>query len=438
MYFKEWIMYKAFSFIVEILFINILSGCYENRNYDIPSNIDIEQNVTNLKEVSLSEFNAHVRYVQLEANSAFPISDVMYMDFSDRYILLSDSKTCLIYSNEGMFIQQIGRKGRGPGEYLGIDNIFLFKDKIFIHDFYSDDLIGYKSNGTFSERHKSGFNVEINYPLINAYMINDSLLIGNIENRTGQAKFKAIIFNKYGKGLYFYKNYLNFKLSPGVKNAKAPGKAIYYRFKDDIYFKELLNDTLFRLGDDYNLIPSSIFYFGKYKEPLSVRGEDWSKVDFESYIYLTDLFQINDILILECNFNRYSPAKRLTPEEVRMPDGQNHLLWYHRNIGWNIIGIYEKKSGELVFIKPESTDNPLMFSGFFNDIDGGPKFFPQKQVNDSTLVMKIAAQHLKEHIASNDFKNSLPKFPEKKKQLEELAGSISEYDNPVLMFVTFK
>jgi len=32
----------------------------------------------------------------------------------------------------------------------------------------------------------------------------------------------------------------------------------------------------------------------------------------------------------------------------------------------------------------------------------------------------------------------VPKYPEKKKELEKLADSLSVFDNPVLMFVTFK
>jgi len=50
----------------------------------------------------------------------------------------------------------------------------------------------------------------------------------------------------------------------------------------------------------------------------------------------------------------------------------------------------------------------------------------------------VTSKDLKDHIASDDFKNNTPKHPEKKSQLEELANSLSEFDNPVLMFVTFK
>jgi len=45
---------------------------------------------------------------------------------------------------------------------------------------------------------------------------------------------------------------------------------------------------------------------------------------------------------------------------------------------------------------------------------------------------------LKIHVASDDFKKSIPKYPEKKKSLENMVNKLTEFDNPVLMFVTFK
>jgi hypothetical protein len=54
------------------------------------------------------------------------------------------------------------------------------------------------------------------------------------------------------------------------------------------------------------------------------------------------------------------------------------------------------------------------------------------------MVMWIKASELKDHIESNDFKNNVPKYPEKKKQLEELTSKLTEFDNPILILVTFK
>ena len=102
-----------------------------------------------------------------------------------------------------------------------------------------------------------------------------------------------------------------------------------------------------------------------------------------------------------------------------------------------VLRIFDINLKDLEFVCPTSTDNPLFTTGLYNDIDAGPRFLPHKQINDSTMVMWVDAKQLKEHVASDDFKNNNPKYPEKKEELEKLAGGLTEFDNPVLMFVTF-
>ena len=92
----------------------------------------------------------------------------------------------------------------------------------------------------------------------------------------------------------------------------------------------------------------------------------------------------------------------------------------------------------MVFCKPSDTDNRLNTTGIFNDIDCGPRFFTQVMFNDSIMLMLVKADELRDHVASDDFKNGSTKYPEKKRKLQELAESLTEYDNPVLMFVTFR
>ena len=364
----------------------------------------------------------------------------MPTDFSKDNILVSDGRICLLYDNKGHLVRQIGTRGRGPGEYTGVSYVALINGKIYIHDFYTDDLIEYKLDGTFVKRHKSGFTADEKYHLEAAIMINDSMIFGNIENRTGQEKYKALIIDKHGDVKYYYKNYILFRLEPGNAQAKAHVKANIYQFGHKLFFKELYNDTLFKMDDQYRLIPAYVFDLGKYKEPFYKRGMSWTQKDLSSYMYLNYVHQTNNFLILNCNFNKYYPTKRLSPETIKLPSREDYIQWYNY-MGQEVIGIYDKSTGNLVFSKPTSTDNQLFTSGLYNDIDTGPRFLPDKiMVNDSTLVMTIRFDHLIKHIASDDFKNNIPKYPEKKKRHETLVDSLikAEFDNPILMFVTFK
>jgi hypothetical protein len=76
--------------------------------------------------------------------------------------------------------------------------------------------------------------------------------------------------------------------------------------------------------------------------------------------------------------------------------------------------------------------------GLTNDLDGGPKVIPLTTKDNNTIITMIDAIALKKHIASSQFKDSTPKYPEKKKELEKLANSLKETDNPVLVIVKLK
>jgi len=73
-----------------------------------------------------------------------------------------------------------------------------------------------------------------------------------------------------------------------------------------------------------------------------------------------------------------------------------------------------------------------------NDIDGGFTFWPDFQPYGNMLIKSIDAYKIKNYVSSEEFKNSKPKYPEKKKELEQLANSLDYEDNPVLMIVRLK
>jgi hypothetical protein len=248
-------------------------------------------------------------------------------------------------------------------------------------------------------------------------------------NTTGQIEFKSLLINKQGDIKYKWKNY-DYVPRQGVEFGLERNAYVYY-FKGSLYFKQFYNDTMFYLDDKYELLPAYSFYLGNLKMPKSVRGGRFGGKELWDYISLYDVFQTENYLFLNCGFGNRFPAKRLTPQTIIQQMGPT---WYNTTY---MLGVVDKNSGNIKFCKPTSTDNPLFTTGIFNDIDAGPRFFPNQRVNDSTLVMLLSADNLKAHIASDDFKSNNPKFVDKKIKLENFADGINVMDNPVLMFVTF-
>jgi len=397
--------------------------------------VDIESNTDNMQIIYMSQFTDDIRYVPLETNDEAAFSFIYEFFKAGDKIITTDLNSLILYDSNGRFILKFGNKGRGPDEYQFKSNLRISNDnKIYFSSLY--DLFEYDINGRFEKKYSNTFLIKENYYISSWSLVEDSLFLGHVPNQTGQIEFKALLVNKYGNIKQSYKNYILFnRVRP--KESGVDQESYFYRYNGELFYKDRNNDTLFALDNQYRLVPRYSFNLGKFKEPLSKRGESMLKRgmsnDRMNYMYLNSVYQTVDYLFISCSFGNRFPAKRLTPAQFPIPT-INPVLYNTTKA----LGIYNKTTGELFFCKPTSTDNPLFTSGIYNDIDAGPRFMPEAQVNDSTLVMWVPANQLKDHVASDDFKNGTAKYPEKKRKLEELAESLTEYDNPVLMFVTFK
>lgn len=59
----------------------------------------------------------------------------------------------------GCFLNTIGRKGGGPGEYAEMSSCFLGKDCLFVDDLTTRRIFRYKPDGTFARSISFPFNV---------------------------------------------------------------------------------------------------------------------------------------------------------------------------------------------------------------------------------------------------------------------------------------
>jgi len=101
----------------------------------------------------------------------------------------------------------------------------------------------------------------------------------------------------------------------------------------------------------------------------------------------------------------------------------------------------DKKSKKSYLTTLVQDNNGQTHGGIFNNIDGGIGFQPERyfvENNREYIVALVDPSELKTHIASNEFAEVVPKYPEKKKELVKLAKGVKETDNPILMIVRLK
>ena len=195
---------KSFLHLISLNLLILVFGCKGQVHHESVRVIDLESAVLNMAKIDLSQFTNDLRYIPMESIPQIPLrwTYTDYSCFTEDYILDSDGEICILYDKNGHLIRQIGKRGRGPGEFAAIGQLFLTNNRAYIHDYMNDDLIEYNLDGTFIQKFKRLYAGGGKYFNINhgtSILINDSLLFVDLENFTGHEKNKALLINKNGR-----------------------------------------------------------------------------------------------------------------------------------------------------------------------------------------------------------------------------------------------
>ncbi|TVR72951.1 MAG: 6-bladed beta-propeller [Marinilabiliales bacterium] len=407
------------------LLIIIIISCKENRTESIPI-IEIEKNIDNFKLFKLGDFDYKLDYIVLESTPDAMLMDIRFIDISGDYIVVSDRDKCLLFDRSGKFISKIGSQGRGPGENIAFTQVKIYNEKIFLPDGLSNVMNIFNVYGEFINTLKSPGDFWVLNS--NSWMpVTDSTFLVHVPNHTGNEGSRVVLIDNNGDILQKYANttfYTNVR-----DHCIYQRPATFFKHNDNIYFKQLLNDTIYQLNNDH-LYPIYLFDLGAYGFSFEYYALPWElfREKLADGITIEYLFETRDYIFVIMNFWRNYPFA-FYRKNYHRPSGLDQYM---------IIGLFNKPNDEFFLVAPSNVDHQIEPTGIKNDIDGGINFMPRYAVNDTLIVSWFEAYELKMYVASEAFKNSTPKYPEKKKELEKLAASLDENDNPVLMLVKLK
>ncbi len=392
--------------------IIILFSCTQKKEVDNIVDLTL---ITEPNVINLSELGSEITYIPLETDASFLIQQIDKLIYEDgSYFILGSinshnevrdknapppppmmpNRSLYRFSNNGEFICHISNKGGGPSEYIDIQDFLYNKNNNTINIFILNEIKEFSVDGIWQK------NRTLEYDEVTSLGYTNNQILGYINNAEGKSEYSFVLFDANGKVINKYKNKYRFNVSTGAIYFNP--ECIFYQYNEILHCKELNSDTIFSF-DNGTFIPKYILNQGEAK-------------------YTTDLREKS----ITTNLTKYIIQKNLFESE--------NYLFYQYN--------WEKRNN--CFIQNKSNETHYLIDngkGLVNDLDNGPNFKIQNTINvDGTeyMVSWINAFELKAHVESSDFKNSTPKYPEKKKELEQLANSLNENDNPVLMLVKLK
>lgn len=378
-------------------FFCVLVSCNEKETDQL---IKINPNNFIPQSFALSDLASELQYIPLNNDQIIP--NILKLELCNNKIFIGITGGKLLAFNlDGTFERFIGQKGYGPGEFRYASVFTIDEKRKIVYVLDGANIHLYSFDGDFIK------NISLEKFGADFYGIlfqNNKIYLFEYLYY-GQSKYNWMILDEYGNEIGSKVN----SIKPFKTGWPGPNETSY-KFEGEIRYWNMYNDTIFTLRDTV-YEPYFIFEKGGFRCPT----QNFYEIDYDRYWYPVQIFETSQYIFINSNWK-----------------GNKQLF------------SLDKKSRESIIVdkKPLASLNRNMLTfGIKNDLDGGTSLgstYYFTTDNEKYLVSWVNAFDLKAHVASEAFKTSTPKYPEKKRELEKLANNLNENDNPVLMLVKLK
>jgi 6-bladed beta-propeller len=380
-----------------ILFLMALLFYFQNSNCQ-PDKIDaLTSPRTSIN--NLSEIATDVEYIPLETTPNSIMGRIINVKIRNNYIYIAtvDNKI-FCFDASGRYLFNLNKIGRGPEEYLYCSEFDVNESNSILAVKGTKEIILYNQVST-------GFNflrrIKLNESpqILNFVGQNDNILL-QYSNPYGTNPISKELINLKGETLLSWPNFMKFQIQEKIM-VLSRYENTSFNFKNDLYLKEVGNDTIFRFNGNI-LDPVLIFDTKNKRVSPEVRANAKYYADHMYEYYILQKFF-----------------------------GSERFIYYTAafNKDYNIAGIYDKV---------KKTSYAVPGKEFFkDDISGGVNFEPQ-YCNNGTFYSWIDAITFKNYSSGEIFNKTKVRNSTKHESLKNLAQKITENDNPILIAVKIR
>jgi hypothetical protein len=236
-----------------------------------------------------------ITYIPLQSEILFK-NPFSIITTKDHFMLSTLPSNILVFNRSGGLINEIGKVGKGPGEYLFPKHLTYDQNESLIYIYDNKRILKYDLSGKFInelnlDKFNSGFH-DLNLYNGNIY------LAGGIH--FGNAIYDWIVVDS-SLNIHSYKlNHIGSFGAMGEGTIIREGRGGFFNYSEDIYFWNSFNDTIFSLEPD-SYKPAIVFETGTFKHPHeAILFEDRSK-----YFYLNYIFGTNNFLFMVYILNNH-------------------------------------------------------------------------------------------------------------------------------------
>lgn len=370
----------------------------------------------------LSECASSVEYIPLQTtkNSLLGEFTMKIVSVEDKIYIQNSGLDgeIMCFDITGKFLFKLQNLGRGPEEYSFISDFDVSSDnKILTVLSYTDrKLITYNISDT-GYTFRNSLSLKDYIPLTVGLVPGTYYSFLAIEPWNITAPYYNLVISPNGDTIQSKPNYYGSRLDSRGSFVKT---RIVYSNEGVLCFKELFSDTVFNVDIKNNSFKPRIIFD---THGTSVTPEMWGNPDRTSD-HVTGIFGIYETI----RFVLYHYSEN-NVHNCRLFDKKTEKI-YNLDIG---------TFNETIANIPRDVEKIKLM----DDLCGGPGFNQDIQdlnshSSNGKLYTLVDAITLKKYVSSEDFKNAKGINPNNKNELKNLADSINETDNPVLVEVTLK
>ncbi len=323
------------ALIVYFLFgLFLWQGCTHNSatHKTLTYNIDLTKNIT----YPFSEFMSVSRVVHLETDRNSLLKGIERIRVTDDYIFIfSNREVVKVFSHDGKYLYDIGKKGKGPEELLMATDFDISPDmkEVAIWDRNRSELKLYKINGDFIKSIKSQ---KIQWVFRVCWLKQNRFLLSSLNRPHEDKRYQIYLLDEslnVIKGMIPYDEKLDFwtitgpvfvKDSEGTVHFRHPFGTEIYEVTNDAHKKYSLNFGQHQLNnsDKERFAKNSKLLFTSPKA-IVIRYQETDK-----YIYCRHQFENRNYSLL---------INKDTKEQKRY----NHSNPFDYSVFISIVGVYK-------------------------------------------------------------------------------------------------
>ena len=358
-----------------------------------------------MKPLLLSEFADSISYVKMDTDPSYFVSSPCAIQTDEGYIFRGEM---FHFSKEGKFLCQVGKSGRGPGEYIsptavGVDpknKIVYVRGYGTTHSLLKYSLTDGKYIGTLTK------------DFVNTTMMikgmDDALVMAYFpqDKRLTDVKQDIILYNTVLDSVMDSRTF-DYHITVGEmgnNHHDFTNRTIMTSYHDKIYYKTTYTDTLYSITKE-KITPYLIVDLGKYALPVDfIYGSE----TYENIIKIQSILIAGDSLFMQCT--------------------------YYSSYGFNNSTVARY---DFMYICDLDGQNGSYYEPMFiNDLDNGPNYYIPTRGDVSIIDVGEVDGEMKDYYLPNNKMEKKMKDKDRFKRLYKASNPVE--DNPIVRTIHWK